>query len=232
VGVVDRVRFQRIGVAAGILALVASMMAAGALAHWQIVNERRTSCQSNERKLAIALLLYSQDYDSCLPRPEVRTGDTWINWMDVLGPYTDARALGTCPANPGRGARSAMSLAPYPYSYALNNRFYGVFAQGPFPLDNLEIPAQTVLIAETGSCGAGAGLREPAYSDTSRGSCVYPSPHEGRMNVAAADGHVVSIKISHYRPDGHNTLYGRMGGSIYNWNGGHPNGRTWEAPLE
>ncbi|MGC8667374.1 MAG: hypothetical protein ACP5VE_04555 [Chthonomonadales bacterium] len=221
------------GVVGAALVLAACMMAAGSLARWQMVNERRTACQSNERKLATALLLYSQDYDSCLPQPEWRAQGIWTNWIYALAPYADAAlSLGTCPANPAGGARSAMSLAPYPYSYALNNRFYGVFSPGPFPLDNLEIPAQTALIVETGSCSRQPGLREPAYTDTSRGACVYPSPHEGRMNVAAADGHAVSIKIRHYLPNGHNSLYGRMGGSIYNWNGGHPNGRTWEAPLE
>lgn len=231
-GAASSVRLKRVGLGWAVFLLAAGMMAAGALARWQVVNERATSCLSNERKLATALLLYSQDYDSCFPRPEFRSTGTWFNWIMALGPYADAASSwGTCPANPSRGARSASTAAPYPYSYALNNRFYGVFAPGPFPLDNLEIPAQTVLIAEAGSCG-GLRLREPAYTDTSRGACIYPSPHEGRMNVAAADGHVASIIIRHYRPLGHNPLYGRMGGSIYNWNGGHPNGRTWEPPLE
>ncbi len=72
----------------------------------------------------------------------------------------------------------------------------------------------------------------PTYSDTGAAPLAYPSPHDRRMNVTAADTHTATVKVAHYRPAGHDPLYGRLGGNIYNWNGGHPNGDTAGPPRE
>ncbi len=121
----------------------------------------------------------------------------------------------------------------------MNERFYGVFSAGPFPVENLELPAQTVMVAESGGFRA-EGLAPqssqlwsvPVYTDTAKWPTAFPSPHGGRMNVAAADGHILSIKVAHYKSEGHDSLFGRLGDSIYNWNGGHPNGDTGGPPRE
>ena len=52
--------------------------------------------------------------------------------------------------------------------------------------------------------------------------------------VVAVDGHAVMVEVKHYGPEDspHDPLYGRIGNSIYNWNGGHPNGETDTPPRE
>jgi prepilin-type processing-associated H-X9-DG protein len=144
-----------------------------------------------------------------------------------------------CASNPARGAKHAILGYPYPYSYALNERFFGVFSPGPFPVENVEIPEQTVLLAESGwrrGSGPFGPPEQPvsmsAYTDTGLNPLAYPSPHDDRMNLAAADGHAVSLRIAHYGTAGHDTQFGRVGGALYNWNGGHPNGDTAGPPRE
>lgn len=208
---------------------------------WQREEAAKTGCLTNERRLATALLLYGQDHDGRLPPPEYRLpDDTWRHWLDILRPYISQEEITTCPSNPVEGAVEPFRGYSYSSGYALNCRFYNVFDPGPFPIENLELPAQTVLLVEGGSFPLKqiSGVNVPGlgamslYTDTAEWPFAYRSPHKGRMNVVAADGHTVSLKIAHYTPTGHEARYGRLGGSIYNWNGGHPNGDTGGPPRE
>ena len=105
--------------------------------------------------------------------------------------------------------------------------------ESPFPIENLELPAQTALVVESGALTQpSTNYSAAAYWDIGEQPGAYPSPHTHRMNIAAADGHVVGLKIAHYSLAGHDPLYGRLGGSIFNWNGGHPNGDTAGPPRE
>lgn len=230
-------RRWRTGVALGGLLLLAASVPA---LQWQQSESSRVRCQTNMRRLSSALLLYAQDHDGRFPPPQYETErGKWREWMGILEPYYSSDSIATCPANPADRAVQPILGFPYPYSYALNERFYGVFSPGPFPIENLELPAQTVMLAESG------GFRGPrpgggpvgtwamnVYTDTAKWPRAFPSPHNNRMNVAAADGHVVSLKIAHTTPDGHDSLYGRLGGTIYNWNAGHPNGDTAGPPRD
>jgi prepilin-type processing-associated H-X9-DG protein len=222
--------------AAGILIVIA--VAVPAL-HWQYEESTRVRCQSNMRRLGTALLLYAQDHDGRLPPPQFRTATgEWRHWLDSISYLISPDEISVCPVNGAKGAVQPLLGFPFPHSYALNERFYDVFSAGPFPTENLELPAQTVMLAESGGFhgqapGKGAGFWSMnVYTDTARWPAAYPSPHSGKMNIAAADGHVVSLKIAHYRPEGHDSFYGRLGGSIFNWNGGHPNGDTSGPPRE
>ncbi|HSV74788.1 MAG TPA: hypothetical protein VLH79_13600 [Chthonomonadales bacterium] len=194
---------------------------------------RRTTCQSNLRRLSAALLLYAQDHNWRFPPPEVLTSrGVWRSWVDITQPYLDRDLPTICPANPATGAVNPYHGYPYPHSYALNARFYGVFAPGPFPIESLELPERTALLVESGRVRRSGPFDRATYPwamatywDTTWWPAAYPSPHQGRMNVAAADGHVVNVKVD-YDPEGHDVLYGRIGRSMYNWNGGHPSGDT------
>lgn len=125
-------------------------------------------------------------------------------------------------------------------SYALNHRFWDTFGRGPFPVENLELAEQTVLFVEAGpmspdplraprnrsESGDFASIVYGDIMDRKEGRFAYPSSHDGKLAVVAADGHAPAFRVEHYLPsDGpHDPLYGRIGGDIYNWNGGHPNG--------
>lgn len=227
----------------GALAIAATflfLLAVGVPAlRWQQEESSRTRCQSNMRRLGTALLLYAQDHDGRLPPPDFRTaGGEWRTWVGSINYLVSPDQITVCPESPSSGALQPIEGFPYPHSYALNERFFGVFSSGPFPIENLELPAQTVLLAESGGfhgigpSGSNGFWSMNVYTDTAKWPAAFPARHGERMNVAAADGHVVSLKVAHYRPEGHDSFYGRLGGSIYNWNGGHPNGDTGGPPRE
>ncbi len=109
----------------GKLALVA-VLAIGAaigavpLYRWRAVEEPRTLCLSNMRRLSVALLLYSQDYNGCMPPPAYRLSDgTWRTWTIQLDPYMPLQGILECPSNPPDSARSPQGYR-FPCSYALN----------------------------------------------------------------------------------------------------------------
>ena len=275
-------RRRKLGIVSGVVFALAICLCAAPLVQWQRVNEQRTFSLSNLRRLTLALQLYAQDYNGCLPLAAQRqSSGMWLTWTDRLKGYTQRAGTLDNPSNPVRGdamsfnpfASNPFSLNPFPLdphpddaeseaskvvepdlgftvktSYALNHRFYGQFGSGPFPLEDLEVGNQTVLLAEAGPMWSVSGREESAsarrslfariaYGDTLdryHGLVPYPSTHSGRMAVAAADGHAVAVRVEHYSPeDGpHDSLYGRLGGDLYNWNGGHPNGEVDRPPRE
>ncbi len=201
--------------------------------------EQRASCQTNLRRLSTALLLYAQDYEGALPPTESRQGDVWRSWVEMADPYKKGQDIEECPSNPAAGARHATLGYPFSCSYALNYRFFGVFAPGPFAVENVEIPAQTVLLVEAGRMREAGPFGPPAsplamsaYFDTAQTPRAYPSPHDRRMCISAIDGHTVCVRVAHYSPAWHDPMYGRVGRNVYNWNGGHPNGDTGTPPRE
>ena len=213
--------------------------AAGALIQ-QNYQSSRTRCLTNQRRLAMALLMYSQDYNGYLPPSERQNPDgNWQSWFDLACPEQDEKENEQCPANRANAATEYLHGFAFPCSYALNGRFYGQFSEGPFPLENLEIPAQTALLVESGPVRKNGPFEGPSenrsacrYSDTASQGRLYPSPHRNKMNIVAADGHAKTVKVEHYQPAGHNPLYGRIGDGIYNWNGGYPNGKTDGPAVE
>jgi prepilin-type processing-associated H-X9-DG protein len=230
----QRTRARRILAVFVVFAVIGAATGGVFAMRWQDLQWRKTACLSNMRRLGTALLLYSQDHDGRLPPPEYRTADgEWKPWTTTLRPYYDELRVLTCPANRAIGATNPYNGYDYPFGYALNRRFWGVFSAGPFPIENLEIAPQTVLLVEGGRCRRDGplGVRTypwalPWYEDTAWWPEIYPSPHNGRMNVSAADGHVDTVVVAHYKPEGHDQMYGRIGHEIFNWNGGHPNGDT------
>ncbi len=57
---------------------------------------RSISCLSNLKQLANGFMMYSQDYDECLPL-SVRT-PTPIYWHEVVQPYLKSKAILKCPS--------------------------------------------------------------------------------------------------------------------------------------
>jgi hypothetical protein len=216
---------------------------------WQRMSEERASSLSNIRRIGQGALMYAQDWDSNMMPPEQEISERqWLTWPRLLQPYVSPDSTFSNPSNPVLPFRSSlrnpMNDYPIDSSYAVNRRLWNTFAPGPFPLDNLEMPDQTVFFVEAGRMwefplrwteGHNIGLID--YGDTTDRYghlCPYPSTHDGRMAVVAADGHGALITVQHYdAKDGpHDALYGRLGSGIYNWNGGHPNGETDRPPRE
>ena len=217
------------------------------LLRWRQMGEERALSLSNIRRIGTGALLYAQDWDGRLmPVAERLPAGTWQTWPQTLKPYVGGEDTFENPANPTTAAtRHPVNKYVVRSSYALNHRFWGTFSVGPFPLDNLELSEQTALFVEAGPFWSAPTHKtrssdpRPAlldYGDTTdrwQTLVPYPSTHDGRIAVVAADGHGVMVTVEHYDAKSrHDTLYGRIGSNIYNWNGGHPNGATDSAPRE
>jgi hypothetical protein len=210
-------------------------------------DQKRQIGLTHLRRLGIGFLLYAQDWDSCPTPLQHKEAQKTTTWVDYLAPYMAPDDINN-PLNPllpnSTEAGSNMAVRS---GYALNYRFWDTFGKGGYPLTQLELPAQTALFVE-----AGAPCRDPLrppttpnerlqnateiYRDTTdkiEGYCPYPSARTGKIGVVAADGHIVTVKVAYYEPNAlHDTLLGRIGGNIYNWNGGFEGGKTDGKPRE
>ncbi|MBM3496729.1 MAG: hypothetical protein FJX72_20775 [Armatimonadetes bacterium] len=220
-----------------VVALIAAGIPAMQLRSYQM---GRVRCQTNLRRLSMALLLYAQDHDYRFPPPDYRTpAGGYRTWVDLLRMYIDRQRILECPWNPVGDGKHKQKGFTFRCSYALNARFWGHFLPGPFPIENVEMPGGTVLLVEAGLRRTGSPF-EPAappwithtYWDTGADPLAYPSPHNRRMNIVALDGHIQTIFVAHYGPANHDAEYGHLGGGVFNWNGGFPNGDTSGAPRE
>ena len=216
---------------------------------WQSENQQKALSLSNMRRVANGCLLYSQDWDERMPPPARQVRDGFISWPRLIRPYVLLDDAFSNPSNPVKPFAdrpllhdAAEERRPVDTSYALNRRFWGEFGPGAFPVGNLEIPEMTALIVEAGRMAADprhprlsrapvSGIAVDTYGDTTdriQGMSPYPSVHGGQFGIVAVDGHGVMTRVLFYAPkDGpHDAKFGRIGDSIYNWNGGHPNGET------
>ncbi len=237
----------RVVIGTAIFALAVAVLAAPTLLAWRRDNDDRIASISHLHRLAYGLQLYSQDYDGDLPVPV--SIPSCIDWTQRIRGYCQEEWVLHNPASVHRDRLTDPSTGcRVRADYALNSRFQNTFARGPFPLYNLELPAQTAMLVEAGCMAAntGRGKQPPLfkgnqgsfeYTDTEsrvRGLVPYPSTHNHRFALVAADGHAVSVRVVHYsKSDGpHDQMYGRIGGAIYNWNGGRPNEHPSDPPRE
>lgn len=86
---------------------------------------RQTSCLSNTRQLATAVLSYSQDYDETFP---VACPDWWWSggngqphcWSEAIQPYMKNIQILRCPSDPNRLDPTISWAGPTSISYAAN----------------------------------------------------------------------------------------------------------------
>lgn len=222
---------------------------------WQSENQQKALSLSNMRRVAVGCLVYAEDWDERTPPPVQRMPNGFVlSWPRLVRPYVLLDDAFSNPSNPVKPFQSRSVLVDpvdnraIETSYALNRRFWSQFAPGPFPLDNLEMPEQTALIVEAGRMAAnprrpwlivpsGPGYAMDQYGDTLdrfNGLSPYPSTHGGQYGVVAADGHGQMGRVLYYSSeDGpHDKTLGRIANGVYDWNGGHANGRTDEPARE
>jgi hypothetical protein len=239
-----RAGFKWAGVLAAALGLGIGMPR---LLAWRGSQEQEEQSIGNMRHVFMALMSYSQDWDDRLPPIAARSdAGLWSTWPDRLAGYDIARSSFIDPSNPVPLSGSLCTNPVDHYvvrtSFALNGRFWNTFGAGPFPIGNLELPDQTVMLVDAGPIRRDPRGDTPPESDRSRLAFLdygdtterygtmfrYPSSHHGLMTVIGVDGHAVTRRVAHYFPsDGaHDPLYGLVVPGLFNWNGGHPNGQT------
>ena len=182
---------------------------------------RQTSCLSNVKQIALAFMMYVQDYDETMPPgyyyvfPIEYGWDfalDWSAWPSVtvhpglINPYTKNNQLQQCPSFRGDPAGRPTT------GYGYNTSYVGAPApdqeadkSGPASLAQIQSPVETVMLADsaywawTGTVDGNNYLRSP--NDPRRiawgiGPNVH-FRHNGTANVAYCDGHAKATAKKH-----------------------------------
>ncbi len=176
------------------------------------------SCQSNLKQLALAFIMYAQDYDEAFPTPSTNFPDSawpWLpqwhpklygggteyGWMALLYGYTRTREIFYCPSGPTHNLDEQINR-----SYAWNQT--GTAGRVAGARNQLEFPAETFLVMDAsyphlhryGLTRDGL-QRLLGYWETNPKKMG--ARHNGMHNVAFCDGHVKSMqKDAMYRNSG------------------------------
>jgi len=182
---------------------------------------RMTSCLSNVKQLATAIMMYTQDYDEtlcynasdcCVTNfAAYASGDgTKANWVVEIVPYAKNNAIFECPSAMnawGGTTSSGTGAVPAATNYIWNGKANG------WPLAKIEMSAQFPLLVEWSACEPNLSIRPtgccccccdwawaqnapynavPSYWGTNHGPDRGPTLEPGIYNVAFADGHAKS----------------------------------------
>lgn len=178
---------------------------------------RQTTCLSNLRQIATAILMYASDYDDTLPCEHNQwhqcpvhgtwyTSGAWWKYKSMVLPYVKNESVFICPSdrpNPGRTDRPYWQYCHTDHSsYYFNGFaepspwFMDRFGRSRAPniascsLSEISEPARTALVYE--GCGVDAWAFHE-HQDTPR----YRSPH---VNMAYVDGHLKWTEIYDWGP--------------------------------
>ncbi|MBI2302234.1 MAG: DUF1559 domain-containing protein [Armatimonadetes bacterium] len=172
---------------------------------------RQSSCLSNEKQLALALLQYCQEYDGLMPAPSRGRGSAQYMWRRMLDPYVPHAEMQFCPTHRvRRGDRwsptlfaaserfglssygaNALHAAPGRPTELFNDR---VFTGDPALAKALELlpvnTADTIMFGETDGLPV---IRSSQPGHFAPGALDAPSlnltRHNAGANYAYADGH-------------------------------------------
>ncbi|MBI2300626.1 MAG: DUF1559 domain-containing protein [Armatimonadetes bacterium] len=182
---------------------------------------RQSSCSSNEKQLALAIIQYASDYDQKYPRNWTGncSGPGW-DWMETTQPYIKSIQVTLCPSLPDFVTQACAiglgrSFSGRRGGYALNagRDDLGPPSQqvGPGPGSNsswytkteamMKYPASTIMLAEISrgaqGCGMICGTWHSGYWNPWTGGTninQLGDQHNEGLNLAYTDGHVKWIK--------------------------------------
>ena len=145
---------------------------------------RQTSCLSNQKQIALGLLMYAQDYDEKIPYPFWGWGTPPYTWRVVIDPYIKNTQIYQCPSD------STAYWLPVQGSYALNCNFFN-FLNIPGQewtlspsIGQIVCPSQTLLTSEL------------ANGDWPILPWNVAFRHNEGANVSFVDGHVKWMKTN------------------------------------
>jgi prepilin-type N-terminal cleavage/methylation domain-containing protein/prepilin-type processing-associated H-X9-DG protein len=179
---------------------------------------RQTTCASNEKQLALAVLQYIQDYDETFPATWDSNRNPGSNWAVQIYPYVKSYQVYVCPSNAaaaaltqsgqymGTSGGNGNSISSIPISYMMNQCLGfvngGQWNYGPYHSEAaISEPSSKALILETtysnastgwdnwAECGGNAACTASNFTTTQIYSTWFAG-HTGMMNVAFLDGHV------------------------------------------
>jgi len=182
---------------------------------------RQASCQSNLKQIALAALMYSQDYDEMTCNYMCYNGATaYYRWEPLLQPYMKNLQLTACAST---GLNAVNGTVPWAYigGYGYNYNYVGNVS-----LAQILSPAETVMFCDIGrQDSTSSALYLPAHvNPPSHATYVYicrpDFRHNGMANVSFMDGHVKSMTSGPFYPK---TVYD--GGA---WVGGAGQDGMWD----
>ena len=175
---------------------------------------RQASCQSNNKQLALGVLMYAQDYDERLPIRWAVTPEGNRYTSEMIYPYIKNVQLFECPSWATTQATVALGTIPMSYGF-LGGSPSHPGASGTVPctvcgrvcgknyhifdgyrgvkIGTIDAPANQIMIHERLSPG------NPDYDNGNHTVCdrfameTYQS-HNGGNNFAFADGHVKALQ--------------------------------------
>jgi prepilin-type N-terminal cleavage/methylation domain-containing protein/prepilin-type processing-associated H-X9-DG protein len=166
-------------------------------------NARRSSCASNLRQIGLGVMQYVQDYDEKYPHQQWTSGNEWLEtpaWQ--IQPYLKSTQVFICPSK-GRGAPDPSTVGQI--SYGFNGLTFIGSSQG-VSMASINSPAEVVYLTDAGmpwldwfwcqnsyptNATYGGGQNGRFQSQNIR--------HLGTVNIAYADGHVKSMRVSRLR---------------------------------
>ena len=185
---------------------IISILAAILFPVFQKVREkaRQAACSSNEKQLALGVLMYAQDSDEYLP--PTQAADTTL-WPALVNTYVRNDQVRVCPDDSG-----AMN------SYGLNELTFVDLTDPQHPpipiLAAFQTPSDTVMLGEVGTGTVGTTPANLADLSTPRQNAykltvpdvgindpadARPSArHTERTNVAWMDGHVKAFRLEQF----------------------------------
>jgi prepilin-type N-terminal cleavage/methylation domain-containing protein/prepilin-type processing-associated H-X9-DG protein len=157
---------------------------------------RQTSCLSNARQMATAVIAYAQDYDETMVPSYVATAGVGVGyclWYMNLQPYVKNTQLQRCPSASGPAYAGPMGGT----DFGLNNLLCPT--NTGTPVATIAYPAETMVVAESDwtrstTDYASANCWRVAYPF--HPSFFIPQRHNDGANLVFADGHAKWHKIA------------------------------------
>ena len=165
---------------------------------------RQTSCVSNNKQLALGVLMYAQDNDETLPPTATLSGDDTVLWPDELNPYVKNNQVRFCPSD-GEEKLNSYGLNELTFSDLTDDD-----ASPPKTLAAFQTSADTVMLSELGVGAVGnlTDLKTKRYGaykltapdvDLNDQYDARPAArHFERANVGFMDGHAKAIRLDQF----------------------------------
>ena len=157
---------------------------------------RTSSCASNLKQQALAVMQYAQDFDETHPLGRNDVGDSW---RELIQPYIKSIQVFKCPSNTATANANDDACA---ISYAVNGGYdtaakhhdvangYGSIAQTQgIGMAGIQSPASLILLCESKD-----GSWRVNISEDAGGAQRLFYGHNGMSNYAFCDGHVKLMK--------------------------------------
>ena len=156
----------------------------------------QTSCLSNEKQLALAIMMYATDYDHTMipwgygdaSNPTFGPIQGFFSWDYILQPYVNSTQILVCPSNPYNSSYRGYAVARYAVSQPEASRKILT------TLDGIPKPSETILLFDKGKqsiyqCGdAAAENPMQSHGCTDQGLETDMFHNDGK-NFAYVDGH-------------------------------------------